>query len=410
MPQHLIQAGLFWTDLLPVNSPVLVQRYNEGLINLGLSPTELKSFRIDALGWSPEIAEERGELSYLCQDPANPAGIVLFPEQRRITAYQVVNSYELELMRRYHATFQQQIADITTLGAIAVLIDDGLTHYNHISDLLLIDYAIARSVLGEFSKVTREQQRLVREFMESPAGWRDQQLRQALMESGQRYGDLRYRQAQIPEFRFDHGSFYTTAFGGVFVLRKPKGSGTLLVVGEGQEAINLRQAGLDLLAITDSGLIDRLYSEGFLTFLSTEELAQLDGLAGLKRNLEFGLLAQNFPDLKFSQLSDGQLVRQAAHLTGPDRALLVEFERFVKGCERHQPTHFQELSPRLQAGLCRPHPDLEPSQAAVVQQLLYRLWPYNIREIYRNDKSYFIRQYLKWPEEQRKLVVKQLLE
>lgn len=62
--QKLKAANLYQSELLPVSGK-LVERYNQCLKTLGFSPTELTSFSIDGIGWSPEIAEEKKELLYL---------------------------------------------------------------------------------------------------------------------------------------------------------------------------------------------------------------------------------------------------------------------------------------------------------------------------------------------------------
>ena len=69
--QKLKTANLYRSELIPVSGK-LVERYNLCLEKLGFKKTKLKSFSIDGLGWSPEIAEEKKNLYYLNHGDANP--------------------------------------------------------------------------------------------------------------------------------------------------------------------------------------------------------------------------------------------------------------------------------------------------------------------------------------------------
>ena len=59
--QKLKQAKLYRNELIPVSGK-LVERYNKCLVKLGFTKTKLKTFSIDGIGWSPEIAEEKKNL------------------------------------------------------------------------------------------------------------------------------------------------------------------------------------------------------------------------------------------------------------------------------------------------------------------------------------------------------------
>ena len=60
----LKEANLYQSELIPVSGK-LVERYNKCLKTLGFKETQLTSFSIDGIGWSPEIAEERKNVQYL---------------------------------------------------------------------------------------------------------------------------------------------------------------------------------------------------------------------------------------------------------------------------------------------------------------------------------------------------------
>ena len=78
----LQERGFFGAGLVPVTTPLLVDRYNDCLKAIGKEPTERKRFAIDGAGWSPQIAAERNDPNYLCHGEANLYAVLLTPEQK----------------------------------------------------------------------------------------------------------------------------------------------------------------------------------------------------------------------------------------------------------------------------------------------------------------------------------------
>ena len=65
--QKLKEANLYRSELIPISGK-LVERYNRCLEQLGFKKTKLKTFSIDGLGWSPEIAEEKNDQSFFSEN------------------------------------------------------------------------------------------------------------------------------------------------------------------------------------------------------------------------------------------------------------------------------------------------------------------------------------------------------
>jgi hypothetical protein len=228
--ERLIRDGLFGAGLVPVDTPEMVGRYNACLQQLGIEPTGLERFRIDGLGWSPEIAREKGDNHYLCAGIANPMGVILSPSQRGKPIYSPFNSYDRRMLDAWFERHHQSVADITATTYLGLDIDQELTRYQTPRDLLLVRYIVVRSIAGGLFDAAAEQRLLIDRFMADDLAWFDPRLRAELVESARQWGDLRYRRLEISPLRFDLWSFYTQAFGGVFVLRCLKSGGTLLVV------------------------------------------------------------------------------------------------------------------------------------------------------------------------------------
>ncbi len=62
---------LIYGRLLPVEEPHLIERYNKALKAFGLPPTAREKISIDRTGFSPEVAEDLGDIHYLDPNQIN---------------------------------------------------------------------------------------------------------------------------------------------------------------------------------------------------------------------------------------------------------------------------------------------------------------------------------------------------
>ena len=102
--QKLKAANLYRSELIAVSGK-LVERYNQCLETLGFKPTKLKSFSIDGIGWSPEIAEEKDDLNYLNHGEANPHGIIISPLQKGKPVYVPYHTFDRAMMKFIFKTY-----------------------------------------------------------------------------------------------------------------------------------------------------------------------------------------------------------------------------------------------------------------------------------------------------------------
>ncbi len=118
----LKEANLYQSELIPVSGK-LVERYNKCLVKLGFDKSKLKIFSIDGIGWSPEIAEEKGNMHYLNHGDANPHGIIITPLQKGKPVYIPYHTFDREMMKFIFSTYESKINDITRDCAICLDFD-----------------------------------------------------------------------------------------------------------------------------------------------------------------------------------------------------------------------------------------------------------------------------------------------
>ena len=388
------QKNLFGKNLIRVASKALVGRYNEALVALGLEPTTLTRFHIDALGYSLEIAEEKGS-TYLALDPANPLGIILSPNQQKCPLHAPVPSFYGQLMYEYYAKFQREIADITKDTAIWLDFDQGLSRYTSPEHLLRLEAVTVHSGAGSLSEAAALQNRLVQTFRDDAVAWFNPNFRQKIIESAKTHGDLRDRYLVISPARFDDiDSFYSPAFGGVFVLRAPSGN-PYLIVSDQAAYDGLSRRG-NAFYLYDAELIEQLYAENFISVDLAYYAAQLGELRRIYDYLLADLLYNHGLESDFSTLTLPQRRQYLRRIDTVPEAL-VDLEHLIVELEKGKRVRVSQLSGALIRLLLRPTDNVNDHARDVVWKLLARLEPRDISRLYKADRGHFLAAYESWP-------------
>lgn len=405
---QLVHHNLFGAGLFPVETPEMVRRYNECLAELGLEPTTRESFRIDGLGWSPEVANERGDMHYLSAGMANGLGIILTPNQRQKPIYFSYNSFDRDLIDGYFSRYKSEIADITTSRGVALDIDQGLTTYESLNDLRLVSYVIVHSMTGTLAHAAAEQRTMSDRVLAEGDAWQDRSLRDAITASARQYGDLRYRKTAIEDFRYDNlHTFYTRAFGGVFVLGRPSDGSKLLVFSDqaiaGQSAV--RQGTYSL---RDPEILSMLAREGFLELNLNWYRSYPAVLVYIREMLMADIVCSNEPELHYAELNGIQRKRKLLSLGDRVPSVFHELERLMKQLQTTSPTTDAQVSKELRKFLLRPVRSLPLETQLVIRLLLHRVCPLDVTQLFADDKNEFYEQYRSWPESKREWAVQKI--
>ncbi|MFN8390684.1 MAG: DUF6638 family protein [Bdellovibrionota bacterium] len=395
--ERLMAAKLFGDGLLPVDSPALVSRYNECLTELGIAPTSLDSFDIDGMGWSPQIAQEKGDVHYLSAGVPNQLGIIVSPNQRSKPIYFPFHSYDRQLMDMYFSRFKTEVADITASRAIGLDIDQELTRYDSPKDLCLVNYVIVRSFTGKLGEVAGKQKKLIERLFLEQNIWNNQDFRKEVAESARDYGDLRHRKVEIPELRFDNiESFYTRAFGGVFVLHVPETDRKILLLEDPALAEQF-EGRKDMYGVKRPNTINALCREGLLELNPAWYQSYPQVLAYLKECLTAEMLCANDPDLRYAELNAAQKRQRLLALGDRVWEVYYDLERFIKQLQSSSAVSKDSISERLKLLLLRPKRELSLPNQQVLRQFLHRLTQIDIIQLYADDKNFFFEQYRSWP-------------
>ena len=394
--QKLVAANLYRSELIPVSGK-LVERYNLCLKKLGFNKTKLKSFSIDGLGWSPEIADEKKDLHYLNHGDANPHGIIISPLQKGKPVYVPTHTFDNDMMKFIFKTYEDAINDITRDCAICIDFDQQIDAFHSPLDILKYDTFIIRfNLINDLDKLQQEQQELI-ELFNSGNNFVDETIHKKLLESAKSYGDLRNRSLRLEALEFNINSFFTRAFGGIYVLRDfimP------IIIFENEDVYKkaIKDTFHEILMyhISQPELVAKL-KDHLIVQIDLEEVIKTPRYERIKKVMMYYELKNPEHSVK-DILSDKILFRK--YLNKIDAQALKRItgvEMYLERLERSNAYKIHDLvDSTMYYALHEPHSSLELKHQDLIWKLLVNISPKDVLYLYWYDKEQFYKTYESW--------------
>lgn len=403
----LTSAGLYGNGLVAVNSLELVTRYNTCLESLGVTPTALSEFRIDGVGWSPEIAEEHNDPFYLSHGPANPLAVIISPDQFAKPVYVPYFSFQRQLMEKHFKMHSREIADLTSQAGLCVELEHGLSHHRSPADLLLLqDVTVHTSGGGELIEAFKEQRKLVSEFNNRNDAWFAEDLRRSIIESARTHGDLRGRNQLISDWHFaETDYFYSRAFGGMFVLRGLK-KWKQVIIHVDADLKGLPKSGeVGVFPLNDPSWMQLLIDEDLLQIDMTRPSGYIEDIHRISECFLADAACTRDPALKFASLTSGQrkgLIKKLANELAP---AVFDLEHVKLKLDRATTPDAKAFPEEVKRLLSQPASGLAPEKRRLMWQMLTRYQPTDVWRLYRHNKHYFYEQYATWTESKQRWAI-----
>ncbi|SHH54872.1 DUF6638 family protein [Winogradskyella jejuensis] len=407
--QKLKVANLYRSELIPVSGK-LVERYNKCLLKLGFTETKLKKFSIDGVGWSPEVAEEKKDDNYLCNGPSNPHGIIISPLQNRKPVYSPYHSFDRDMMQLIFKSYSKKINDITRDSAIIIDFDQKIdTFYEPLDVLKYGTITINFHLMDNLYHQQQEQFQLIEKF-KTGHNFIDETLQAQILESAKAYGDLRGRDLTLPNLKFETNSFYTKAFGGVYVLRdfiKP------IVVFEDmvsyKEAIKDTHYDVLIYHISHPELIEKL-RDHIIIECNLEAIVNTRKYERIKK-YEFAQLLKDTQHPINDILSDSVLFKSYLNkLDVQSRKQVMSVELYLERLERSNAYKLEDMvDEQMYFALHQPHSSLDVKHQDLIWKLLINVAPKDVLFLYWYDKEQFYKNYDAWDESFRDWVIDEIL-
>ncbi len=405
----LTAAGLFGRELVEVSGS-LAERYNGCLHMLGVEPTELKRFHVDGMGWSPEIASEKSNAYYLNFGQANSNAILISPEQEGNPVHMPFHSFDRDIMTTVFAAYAKEIRDITKDSAICIHLDQHIDTYYEPFDLLrYTQLTLSFRILNDLGKKQKEQLELVDTF-NSGNNFINRDIHNKLLDSAKKYGDLRGRKLELEPLQLKIGSFYTKAFGGIFVLRDFIND---IIVFESEEtfknAIKDTVHDVTLFHIDHNELTATLVNHLIAEF-DIKKAAKTKRYERIKKHLfvrELKECKHPWPEVLESPMLFKRYLNEL-DIETKKRLMSVELYNQRKIVERDLKMDDVVDSVYMKA-LLQPHSSLEDEQKELIWKLLTKIMPVDPLHLYWYDKKQFYETYLTWPEGYQDWVIDRIL-
>ena len=216
---RLYENDLIYGRLLAIEEPHLVERYNKALKAFGVKPTKLKAFDIDKTGFSPQVAEELDDYSYLDPNGVNRRFVILTPDQVSLPVVHTQFSNTDELMYEFFSGNSRAINAATIKDVIYGEIEDTVSEVDDIEDLLSINQVefkvlSAEDTLGKAAELRTLTDRLKAQ----PNAWRDNAMLERMVELAKTTGDIRENALVPDKVVFRHNAYWTSHFSGLYVF------------------------------------------------------------------------------------------------------------------------------------------------------------------------------------------------
>jgi len=394
--EKLKAAGLFRGELVSLSGS-LARRYNECLAILGVKPTSLERFSIDGMGWSPEISEEKENIYYLNIGEANSNAIIITPLQEDKPVNMPFNSFDRNIMRSIFAANKKTIKDITKDSAICVQLDQQIDTYYEPYDLLRYDtLTISFRLVDDLDKRQKEQLDLIKLYYKDN-NFIDPKLHKKIVDSSKKYGDLRNRHLTLEPLKLNIGSFYTRAYGGLFVLKDFVKD---IIVFESKEVFQkaIKNTVHDVLIyhISHNELLDTL-ADHLITDFNIRTEAKTPRYKRI-RNHTFVKYLKNIEHPITEILNNRFLFKKYLNM------LDTETNKKVMSVEIYNQRHIVERELKVRdvvdldyfKALHKPHSSLEKEQQELIWKLILLMVPIDPLYLYWYAKGQFYNDYKTW--------------
>lgn len=401
--KRLIEKGLMFGNLVPVDTPALIERYNRALRHLTGKETALPDFHVDISGYSPEVGEELGDHLYLNPNGCNRQFILLTTAQKRAPLLNAKFSTSRGILRQFIEANEAELFALTTRDAVAGELMNSV--YDLASAERLFDIrriTIEADTTGNTVAEARKLADRIERFKSEEDAWWDDVLIAEMIGLAKQTGDVTRNPVTLAPFVAEQGNFWTAHFSGLYVFRDV----------EHPAAIAAGNAGaLGELPIRFTFDLSRRNS--IAHFLELNDLAEpivrargVDGAAILGQKMDFILVdvaSELGHDLggaskrELRQLAQklGTALPEAFHGLAALKRWAESGGPWPKISSEH-PAYFYTLR-------ARNTPDRE-----LVNQLLAELAPLDARQMFICHKDLFYRTYATWSEQKREFVANYL--
>ncbi|MBU2994371.1 hypothetical protein Q4555_06645 [Octadecabacter sp. 1_MG-2023] len=397
--KRLISRGLMFGNLIPVVSPILVERYNRALKRLTGKQTELTDFHIDISGYSPEIGDEFGDDLYLNHHGVNRQFILLTTDQKTAPLLNAKFSTSRGILRQFIEANEAQLFALTARDAVAGELVNSVFALDTPARLFDIGHVEIEADTTDGAVASAQKLGgMIDRFMGEEDAWCDDVLIGEMIGLAKDTGDITRNPLTLKTMTFDQDNFWTAHLGGFYLFRDVE-EPAAITMGDKES--------LGKLPIEH--LLQRNERSAIAQFLKVNDLAEpiieargIDSAAILRQKMDFivaDVAAGLGEDLSRATRRDLRRLGRQYHdkLPAAWRGL-ADLVRWAEDggpwpkIDSEHPAYFYTLR-------AKDHKD-----ADLVNMLLAELTEMDVRQLFICHKEAFYRAYMGWPDEKKAYV------
>jgi len=398
--KRLIEKGLMFGNLIRVDSPVLVERYNRALRSLTGKQTALDEFHVDISGYSPEIVAELGDELYLNHRGVNRQFILLTTEQATAPLLNAKFSTSRGILKQFIERNRAQLFALTARDAVAGELVNSV--YSAETPAKLFDIrkiTIEADTTGGTVATAKKLGAMIDRFKSEEGAWFDDVLIGQMIGLAKETGDVTRNPVTLNQMEFAQDNFWTSHFGGMYVFR-----------GVPHPAVISAMDKSSLGDVPIGFVFDLSERSAIAKFLKLNDLVEpiveargLDAAAILHQKMDFvvaSVAAQMGEDLTGAVRRDLRVLgRRYADKLPEAWQGLAALARWAEE-DGPWPRITSDHDAYFYTLRAKAHADAEQ-----VNMLLAELCPLDIRQLFICHKEAFYAAYATWPDEKRAYVV-----
>jgi hypothetical protein len=398
--KRLIERGLMFGNLIRVDSPALIERYNRALKALTGRTTGLTDFHIDISGYSYEVGEELGDHLYLNPNGVNRLFIILTTEQKTAPLLNAKFSTSRGILKQFIEENEAKLFALTARDAVSGELDNSV--FDASSPARLFDIrtiTVNADTTQSHVKNARALADRIERFRTEDDAWFDDALIAEMIELARTTGDVTRQPIDLARPTYTQDNFWTAHFGGLYVFRDVAEPG-VIAVGD-KHALGV----MPIASTLDFG--DR---NGIAAFLEVNALVEpiikargVDGAAILRQKMDFILIdAATSAGIEIDGMDPRALHRLAQRMGADLPEEFLKLNQLVRWAlnggkwpriASDDASYFYTLRARPD------HPDRD-----LINMLLSELSPLDIRQLFICHKQAFYDAYARWPDAKKEYV------
>jgi len=380
-------------NLIPVVSPILVERYNRALKRLTGKTTALTDFHIDISGYSPEIGDELGDDLYLNHRGVNRQFILLTTEQKTAPLLNAKFSTSRGILRQFIDANEAQLFALTARDGVAGELVNSVYALDTPARLFDIGHVTIEADTTDGAVASAEKLGgMIDRFMGEGDAWFDDVLIGDMITLAKDTGDITRNPVKLSTMTFDQNNFWTAHLGGLYLFR---GVDEPAAITMGDKA-SFGELPIDIVLQGDE-------RSAIAQFLKVNDLAEpiieargIDSAAILRQKMDFivaDVAAGLGEDLSHATRRDLRALGRRFHDKLPQAWRgLADLVRWAEDggawprIDSEHPAYFYTLR-------AKDHKD-----ADLVNMLLAELSPMDVRQLFICHKEAFYTAYTGWPD------------